>query len=133
MAAPSYSRGDIVTTRSRRFDVHNPGPPITKTEGGRPGPHPFIVMATSPKEKSVTGIMLRTYGGATSLAEVSDIDVTLYKWFLPIIPAPKESIHDPIPHPPDLDKGAKWVVLYTAEIPVDEIVRSIFLCSYLFE
>ena len=129
----TYHPGDVVSTRLDGLDVHDPGPPITMTKSDKGvRPHPFIVFETRPDERAIIGVVIRTFEGETSLTRVPRLNVNDYKWYLPVIPAPKESIHDPIPTRPGRQPKPEWVRLIQVMISEDD-VRSRFLCSYLFE
>jgi hypothetical protein len=102
----TYSRGDVVFATPT--EVNDNDVPITTTKDGKIGKHPIIVLSAD--AKSITGVMLQTFNTGTSLPDTK-LDAALYKWFLPVSPATKEAIHDPIPAQPGSSGKAQWVNL----------------------
>lgn len=103
----SLTPGDIVFAVPPK--INDSGIPITKTTGGKVGKHPVVVFSVDEVAKTITGVLQTTFNNASALDE-SPLDSSLYKWFLPVKPAEKESIHDPVDWPGGSGKPA-WINL----------------------
>jgi hypothetical protein len=128
MTTPVYSRGQIVWAQPPK--LNEDGLPVTKTKGGRITKHPIVVLSVKAgtPDDTLTGVMVTSFNHATSIITAVE-DVSLHKWFLPVSPAEKESIHDPIPGTglnsnPD-EPSCQWVVLVD-KLPLasSSVVRS---------
>jgi hypothetical protein len=118
----TYSRGQVVFAIPP--ETNDDGVPVTKTKGGKIGKHPIIVISADATAQTITGVMVQSFNGAADLTDTG-LDATLYKWFLPVSPAEKESIHDPIPTRPGSAGKPEWVNLKDVlTIEEDKIVRS---------
>ena len=127
MATTPYSRGDVVFATPP--DINDDKVPITKTKAGSIDKHPVIVLATDAAAHTIKGVIVQTFNGAANLA-ATPLKEDMYKWFLPVVPATKESIHDPIPTRPDSAKKAEWVNLKdVVTIAEGKIVRSRFFVA----
>lgn len=106
-------------------ETNNAGINITKTKG-EIGPHPII--STDAAAKNLTGVMVQTFGNSSRLPETA-LNPVLYKWFLPVFPAPMESIHNPIPTRKGGSLAAEWVNFKDKLLFADrDIVCSDFNC-----
>jgi hypothetical protein len=124
MTTPTYSRGQVVWAIPP--ETNDDAVPVTKTKSGKIGKHPIIILSADATAQTITGVMLQSFNGAADLT-VTGLDATLYKWFLPVSPATKESIHDPIPAQPGSSGNPQWVNLKDVlTIAEDKIVRSRF-------
>jgi hypothetical protein len=122
MATPAYARGQVVFAIPP--ETNDDAVPVTKTKSGKIGKHPIIILSADDTAATITGVMLQSFNGVADLA-ATGLDVTLYKWFLPVSPAAKESIHDPIPAQPGSSGNAQWVNLKDVmTIADDKIVCS---------
>lgn len=125
MADPTYSRGDVVFAippATNDDDI-----PITKTKTGGIGKHPVVILSADATAHTITGVIVQSFNGAADLT-ATGLDEDMYKWFLPVIPATKESIHDPIPTRPGSAGKPEWVNLKDiVTIAEGKIVRSRFL------
>ena len=131
MESSSYSRGQVVFAVPP--EINDDNIPITKTKTGKIGKHPVIILSADATAQTITGVIVQSFNGAANLA-ATGLNVDVYKWFLPVIPATKESIHDPIPTRPGSADKPEWVNLKdVVTIAEGKIVRSRFLCSCLFE
>ncbi|EDR13738.1 uncharacterized protein LACBIDRAFT_322882 [Laccaria bicolor S238N-H82] len=109
MDSITYSRGDVVFAIPPKNN--NDGIPITKTRSGNIGGHPIIVLSADASAKTIKGVMVQMFDDCLNLTAVTGLDATLHKWFLPVTPATKESIHEPIPTRPGSAGKAEWVNL----------------------
>lgn len=141
-----YTPGEVVFATPPKLNDGNL--PITKTTNGKPGGHAIIIVSVDagvsvtgrshqyiPSVKILTtvpsfflaGYMVTTFSKSTSLANVTLLDATEYKWFLPVSPATKESIHEVAPTSvagPGNTGAAQWVNLKDSlTIPHDKVVR----------
>ena len=127
MAAPPFSRGDVVYADPGK--INDRGFPITKTTKGRIGKHPIIVLRVDVERDTITGVLVTSFNKSASLAR-SLLPADRYRWFLPVIPATKESIHEPIPTRQNSEGIAEWVNLMDeVTIPKDTIVHSFFVAA----
>jgi len=106
--ATTYSRSQVVFAIPP--ETNDDAVPVTKTKSGKIGKHPVIILSADDTAQTITGVMLQSFNGAADLA-ATGLDETLYKWFLPVKPAGKESIHDPIPTQPGSAGKPQWVNL----------------------
>ncbi|KAF8497319.1 hypothetical protein JB92DRAFT_2987700 [Gautieria morchelliformis] len=122
MTTPTYSRGEVVFAIPP--ETNDKDIPITKTKSGKIGKHPVILLSVNAATETVTGVMLQTFNGAADL-DATHLDATLYKWFLPVDPAKKESIHDPIPARPGSLGKAEWVNLKDVVLIGEENIKKV--------
>ncbi|KAF8497314.1 hypothetical protein JB92DRAFT_2987614 [Gautieria morchelliformis] len=122
MTTPTYSRGEVVFAIPP--ETNDKDIPVTKTKSGKIGKHPVILLSVNATAKTVTGVMLQTFNGAADL-HATHLDATLYKWFLPVVPAKKESIHEPIPAQPGSSGKAQWVNLKDKVVIADDKIKKV--------
>lgn len=123
----TYSRSQIVFATPP--ETNDAAVPVTKTKSGKIGKHPIIILTVDATANTITGVMMQSFNSAADIT-VSGLDASLYKWFLPVSPANKESIHDPIPAPPGGSGKPQWVNLKDIlTISEDKIVRCWFLST----
>ncbi|KAH7911524.1 hypothetical protein BJ138DRAFT_905864 [Hygrophoropsis aurantiaca] len=104
----TLSRGDVIFAIPP--PINDAAVPITKTKGGKIGKHPIIVFAVDAPAKTVQGAMVQSFNNATTLDE-SGLKPEQYFWFLPVTPAVKESIHNPVSARPGTAGKHEWINL----------------------
>jgi len=121
----ALSRGDVVSAVPP--ETNDSQMPITRTSKGRLPRHPIIVFSIDKVTKTVKGLMCQSFGNSTSITQTG-LESGLYKWFLPVGPAQKESIHSPVPTRPGSAGKPEWVNLRDLlTIVEDRIVGSLVL------
>jgi len=126
MTTPTYSRGEVVFAIPP--ETNDDAIPVTKTKSGKIGKHPIIILSVDATAQTITGVMVQSFDSAPDIASTG-LDATLYKWFLPVDPATKESIHEPIPTRPGSAGKAEWVnlkdILTIAEDKIKKVLGDV--------